>query len=65
LAMRLAIMDISQYDDFTVLPVPPEYEWQIITEVYKMYSSQPIPSKLVDGTVAEDKGVPLNQQKQS
>ncbi len=65
LAMRLAIMDISQYDDYTVLPVPPEYEWQIITEVYKMYSSQPIPSKLVDGTVAEDKGVPLNQQKQS
>jgi len=63
--MRLAIMDISQYDDYTVLPVPPEYEWQIITEVYKMYSSQPLPDKLVEGTVAENKGVPLNQQKQS
>ena len=65
LAMRLAIMDISQCDDYTVLPVPPEYEWDIITEVYKIYSSQPIPSKIVDGTVSEDKGVPLNQQRQS
>lgn len=65
LAMRLAIMDISQYDDYTILPLPPEYEWQVISEVYKMYSSQPLPDKLVEGTVAENKNVPLNQQKQS
>ena len=34
-------------------------------QVYKMYSTQPLPDKLVEGTVAENKGVPLNQQKQS
>lgn len=65
LAMRLAIMDISQYDDYTILPLPPEYEWQVISEVYKMYSSQPLPDKVVDGTSGELKNIPLNQQKQS
>lgn len=65
LAMRLAIMDISQYGDFDTLPLPPEYEWAVISEVYKMYSSQPIPNKIVDSTVSEDKGVPLKQQRQS
>lgn len=65
LAMRLAIMDISQYGDYDVLPLPPEYEWQVISEVYKMYSTQPLPDKVVDGTVSELKNIPLNQQKQS
>ncbi len=65
LAMRLAIMDISQYGDYDMLPIPPEYEWDIITQVYKMYSTQPIPDKVVDATSAEKKGEPLNQQKQS
>lgn len=65
LAMRLVIMDISQYGDYDMLPVPGEYEWDIITQVYKMYSTQPIPDKTVDATSAENKGVPLNQQKQS
>lgn len=64
LAMRLAIMDISQYGDYDILPLPPEYEWAVITEVYKMYSSQPIPDKVVDSSVAEQKGNPVNQQKQ-
>lgn len=64
LAMRLAIMDISQYGDFDILPLNPEYEWQVITEVYKMYSTQPIPDKLVDSSVAESKGQPTQQQKQ-
>lgn len=65
LAMRLAIMDISQYGDYDMLPLPPEYEWNVISEVYKMYSTQPLPDKVVEGTVAELKNVPLNQQKQS
>jgi hypothetical protein len=65
LAMRLAIMDISQYGDYDTLPLPPEYEWQVISEVYKMYSTQPLPDKVVEGTVAELKNIPLNQQKQS
>jgi len=65
LSMRLMIMDISQYGDYDILPVPGEWEWQIITEVYKMYSTQPIPDKLIDPTVKENKNVPLKQQQQS
>lgn len=65
LSIRLAIMDISKYDDYDPLPILPEMEWQVITEVYKMYSTQPIPDKLVDATVSENKGVPTIQQKQS
>ena len=65
LAMRLAVMDISQYGDYDNLPIPAEYEWEIITQVYKMYSTQPIPDKVVDLTSAENKGMPMAQQKQS
>jgi hypothetical protein len=65
LAMRLAIMDISQYGDYDTLPVNPEMEWDIITAVFKMFSAQPIPSKVVDATQKEDKGVPMSQQKQA
>lgn len=64
LAMRLVIMDISQYGDFDNLPLPPEYEWEVISQVYKMYSTQPTPDKVVDSTTAEQKGIPINQQKQ-
>jgi len=64
-AMRLAIMDISQYGDFDMLPLLPEQEWSVVSEVYKMYSTQPIPDKTVDATVAEQKGMPMNQQKQN
>lgn len=65
LAMRLAVMDISQYSDYDALPVLPETEWDIITQVFKMYSSQPIPDKLVDSSIKESKGMPTQQQKQA
>jgi len=63
LAMRLAIMDISMYGDYDPLPILPEQEWQVIQEVYKLYSTQTIPDKLVDPTVDESKGIPTTQQK--
>lgn len=63
--MRLVVMDISQYGDYDILPVMPEWEMDIVTTVYKLYSSQPIPDKLVDATVKEDKGMPTKQQRQS
>jgi len=63
-AMRLAVMDISLYDDYDLLPILPEQEWDVVSTVYKMYSSQPIPTKVVDSTVSEQVGVPVNQQKQ-
>lgn len=63
LAMRLAIMDISLYGDYDPLPILPEQEWQVIQEVYKLYSTQAIPDKIVDPTVDEQKGIPTIQQK--
>ncbi len=65
LAMRLAIMDISQYGDYDLLPILPEHEWEVITQVYKMYSTQPIPDKVVEATAKEQKNIPLKQQSQS
>jgi len=63
--MRLAIMDISQYGDYDILPILPEMEWQIKQEVLNMYSKEPIPDKLVDSSVKESKNIPLKQQTQS
>lgn len=65
LAMRLAIMDISQYGDYDPLPILPEQEMAVVQEVYKLYASQVSPDKLVDSTVKEDKNIPLSQQKQA
>lgn len=65
LAIRLVIMDISQYSDTDILPILPEQEWQIKETVYKMYSTQPIPDKVIDSTVKENKGIPLAGQKQT
>ena len=64
-AMRLAIMDISMYSDYEPLPILPEQEWEVINQVYKLYSTQVVPDKLVDPTVDESKGVPTVQQKQN
>jgi len=64
LAMRLAVMDISQYGDFDPLPITPEMEWDVIKEVVKMYSAQPVPDKVVDATVKENKTIPVREQKQ-
>lgn len=62
--MRLAVMDMEQYDDYTMLPLPPEWEWDIIKEVYAMYSTQPIPDKVVDATTAELMKTPMREQSQ-
>ena len=62
--MRLAVLDMDQYDDYTMLPIPPEWEWDIIKEVYAMYSTQPIPDKVVDTTAAEQVKIPINDQRQ-
>lgn len=65
ISMRLAIMDVSQYGDYDILPVIPEMEWQIKQEVVKLYSGEPIPDKIVDSTNKERKQIPVNQQTQS
>lgn len=62
--MRLAVLDMDQYDDYTMLPIPPEWEWDIIKEVYGLYTTQPIPDKVVDSTTKELIKVPINDQRQ-
>jgi len=64
-AMRLAIMDISNYGDYDMLPILPEQEWQVINEVAKIYLGQPTLDKVVDATVKEGKSVPIREQKQA
>jgi len=63
-AMRLAIMDISEYGDYDPLPVLPEMEWQIKQEVIKLYSGVGVADMLVDSTVKQQENVPITQQKQ-
>jgi hypothetical protein len=65
IAFRLAIMDVSAYGDYDIIPLPPEFEWDVIKEVYQLYTTQPIPDKLVDSTVKENMRIPNIQQKQS
>jgi len=64
LAMRLAVMDISQYGDYDPLPILPEMEIDVINAVYKIFTGQPTAGKVVDATQAELKGTPINEQKQ-
>lgn len=63
--IRLVVLDISQYDDYDILPVPADMEWDIIQEVYKLYATEPIGDKLVDSGVNEQRNVPIVQQQQS
>jgi hypothetical protein len=65
LSMRLAVMDISQYDDWDILPILPEQEWTVKQEVFKMYSQEPIADKLVDDSVKEQANTPVRQQQQN
>lgn len=64
-AVRLAIMDLSQYDDYSIFPVLPEQEWQIKQEIVKLYGGEGISDKVVDVTTAQQQNVPLNKQRQS
>lgn len=64
LAMRLAVMDISQYGDYDPLPITPEIESQVIMQVVQMYAPQPTIDKIVDPTVKEEKTIPVREQKQ-
>jgi hypothetical protein len=65
LTMRLVVLDISQYSDYDILPLPSDMEWDVIQEVYKLFTTEPIADKIVDSGVKEQKGVPINQQTQS
>jgi hypothetical protein len=65
LAMRLVILDIAEYGDWDLLPIPPEMEMDVIMAVVEMYKPQGIPDKTVDPAVSEQKDVPITQQRQA
>jgi len=65
LAMRLAVLDFSQYGDYDVLPLLPEQEWQIKQEVIKLYSGVGVADLLVDASNKQQQNIPVPQQKQT
>lgn len=48
--MRLAVLDIAQYSDTDLLPLPSSMEWDVITEICKFYGVEPAPVKIIDGS---------------
>lgn len=65
LTVELILLDISEYDDYQVLPILPEHEWEIKQQVYKLYAGVGIPDKLVDVTTSDQKNFPPKQQQQA
>jgi len=65
LAMRLVIMDVSQYGDFDLLPLLPEQTWQIKQEVIKLYSGVGVADMLMDSTTKQQQNIPVKEQKQT
>lgn len=63
--IRLVVLDAGQYSDYDILPLPADMEWDVIQEVYKLFSTEPVADKLVDSGVNEQRNVPVNQQVQS
>lgn len=64
-AMRLAIMDISQYGDFDPLPILPEQEMAVKEAVLKLYSTVGIADMIVDDTTKQQQNIPIKDQKQT
>lgn len=63
--IRLVVLDMNQYSDYDILPVPADMEWDVIQEVVKLYSAEPVGDKLVDPNNNEQVNVPVQQQTQS
>jgi hypothetical protein len=65
ISMRLAIMDISLYDDYDLLPILPEHELQVKQQVVQMFVGEGIADKLVDSTNKQQQNTPVREQQQS
>lgn len=46
--VRLIVLDINQYDDYTNLPIPADYEEQIIMDLVKQFAPVTPGEKIVD-----------------
>lgn len=64
-SMRLIILDINLYDDFDMLPILPEMEMQIVENVVKLYSGEPVGDRVVDSSVKEQRNIPITKQQQT
>src|SRR6185312_849940 len=63
ISARLVLLDFTQYDDYTPLPINADHEWQIKQEVVKLYGGEPVADKLVDPRVKEQ-SIPIKEQQQ-
>lgn len=63
--MRLVVLDISQYSDYDILPLPPDMEMEAVQEVVKLFAGEPVADKLVDPNSNNQVNVPAQQQQQS
>lgn len=64
LSFRLVVLDISQYDDWDILPIPADMEQQVIQAVIGLFRIEPVKDKLVDSGNKEQTGTPIQQQSQ-
>lgn len=46
--MKLVIMDIGEFTDYQMLPISADMQWQVIQEVFKLFSVEQIPDRIVD-----------------
>ena len=64
-SMRLAIMDVSKYGDYDILPILPEMEFEIKKQVFDFYMKQPTADRLVDSTSDEQVNEKIKAQSQN
>lgn len=64
-SMRLIVLDISQYGDWDILPIPSDMEMLIINDVCKLFAAEPIRDTLVDANTKEQRNVPVKEQSQA
>lgn len=55
--MKLIVLDISQYGDFDILPIPADMEADVIEQVYARFAPEPAPDKIVDPIALTQKTV--------
>lgn len=65
LTFRLVVLDMSQYSDYDILPLPADMEADVVQEVYKLFATEPVGDKLVDPNSSDQVNVPPQQQAQS
>jgi hypothetical protein len=63
ISARLVVLDFNNYSDWDPLPLTADHEWQIKQEVVRLYGGEPVPDKLVDPGVKEQR-IPIKDQAQ-